>query len=123
MRDLFRSMRAEADLPLVKRGVDGLGVRVGYDVFPDDDGMVEPGGGMSVAPDDPQFLPRFCRPERLGGTGRHPLWRIAETDLSTELAHRMTSDRHGQIEPATKMPLATYESALTGTRPSWIEVP
>jgi hypothetical protein len=123
MRDLFRSMRASEGLPLVKSGADGLGVRVGYDIIPDDNELVEPGGGMSVTPDDPQFLPRFCRPERLGGTGRHPLWRIAEADLSAMLAHRMTDERHGQIEPAMKIPLSTYESALTDTRTFWVEVP
>jgi hypothetical protein len=119
MRNLFRGMKADGASPVVERSATGLGVRIGVDVAPAEDGMVGPGRGLSVAPDDPQLLPRFRRPEALGGTAKHPVWRIDEGDLPETLAHRLTSPTHGQVEPAHEVDLADYESALAATRELW----
>lgn len=54
-------MKADDGRPLVERSARALGVRIDEeprDVVPDEAGDVSPGRGMSVAPDDPLFLPQ-----------------------------------------------------------------
>ena len=71
----FRAMRAEPDgLPKVGRSSRELGVRIEgpiRDLPVGEDGMVEPEtGGMSVALDAAQNLPKPRLPRSLGGEGR-----------------------------------------------------
>lgn len=122
MRRLYRGMNSDGDHPRVERSAKGLGVRVGEagDVEPDAQGLVHPGAGMSVAPDDPLFLPGFRRPpEFLGGSAQHPVWGIWERDLPQELAVFIDRPGHGVIGPARAMPVADYETALAATQPNW----
>jgi hypothetical protein len=121
MRTLYRGMNSDGDHPRVERSAKGLGVRVGDDgdVEPDAEGLVYPGRGMSIAPDDPLFLPEFRRPREFLGSARHPVWGIAESDLPEELAVVIDNPEHGVIGPAEAMPLADYEAALASTQRSW----
>lgn len=72
---MFRAMKAETDgLPKVGRSGRELGVRIDgptRDLAVAQDGTVEPGtGGMSVALDAAQNLPKPRLPRSLGGEGR-----------------------------------------------------
>jgi len=114
-------MNPDGDHPRVERSAKGLGVRVGEDgdVQPDPNGLVHPGAGMSVAPDDPLFLLEYRRPPEFLGSARHPVWAISESELPGELVVAIDSPEHGVIGPARAMPLAEYEAALESTQPSW----
>jgi hypothetical protein len=114
-------MNADGDRPRVERSAKGLGVRVGDDgdVTPDAAGLVHPGAGMSVALDDPLFLPGWRRPSEFLGSARHPVWFLDETDLPQELDLVLDSPEHGVVGPASSMRLADYEAALASTQSSW----
>lgn len=101
----------------------GLGVRPSVDISVDDDGFVEPGEGMSVAQDSPDYLPEHRRPTSLGGDSDDPLWEIEEDDLGDALNYRLDEppEGHGVIEPAWRMGLEDYELALAETREVWTE--
>jgi hypothetical protein len=87
---MFRTMKIGDDgRPLVGRGRNKLGVKVSpplaeppplsateFDVYPDLEGFVGPGRGMSVAMDDPRNLPFFRKPRALGGESRLPLFQL-----------------------------------------------
>ncbi len=78
---------------------------------------------MSVAPDDPFLLDQHRRPPEFGGSGKDPLWEIADDQLPVELSFFADFIDHGVIQPARVMPLANYESALVGTRELWKLLP
>lgn len=121
MRSLFRGMKTDGQYPLVEASARGLGVRVGDDgdVHPDADGLIHPGAGMSVAPDDPLALPPFRRPIEFGGTGKDPVWFISEGALPNRLAFVPDTPDHGVVGPAVPMAPGAYEEALAGTRDAW----
>jgi hypothetical protein len=117
-------MTDDAGLPKVGRSARTLGVRLDKDISPDEHGNVRPQtGGLSVAPDDPRRLHPVRRPPTLGGRGRDPVWALDATRLPAMLEYRAdVPERHGLIEPARRMLLADYETALAGTRPLWMQV-
>lgn len=121
MRTLYRGMNSDGDYPRVERSAKGLGVRVGEDgdVHPDAEGLVNPGAGMSVAPDDPLFLPEYRRPAEFLGSAKHPVWAISENDLPEGLVVAIDDPEHGMIGPVRAMPLAEYEAALASTQSNW----
>lgn len=128
---LYRAMTPDSDRhPTVARQARALGVRVDgdvRDVFPDLNGYLRRGGGgMSVAPDDPWYLPAHRRPRRLGrGSTGHDedfVFSIDETSVETRgLAIRVDApDRsHALVEPSVAEPLGDYEARLAATRPAW----
>ena len=105
-----------------------LGARANIDIPVDEDGFVEPGtDGMSVSPNTPENLPFFRCPPEFGGTGKDPVW---ELDLLAEnsnnplrkLAYRADPkdpERHGFIEPASRMLFEEYQQALHETYDAW----
>ena len=111
-------------LPLVGRHARRLGVRVAglgvdkWDVNPDASGKVHPGMGMSVAVDEPHFLPKHRLPLSLGGDGRDPVFCLDWPPDVTGLA-LARNNSHGQIEPVVECTLGEFESALISTRPLW----
>ncbi|MEW5861386.1 MAG: hypothetical protein AB1861_29080 [Cyanobacteriota bacterium] len=125
LKPLFRGMMADGNQPKIHSSARGLGVRVGDDI------ELEPGdivamnkqgkpAGMSVAPDDPRYLPEHRRPAFFGGKGKDPVWRISDDQLGSELAYRQDSSRHGVIGPAKQgMVLAEYQNALASTQDKW----
>lgn len=119
-------MKPDGMHPLVEQSARGLGVRTDgdkADVRPDDDGNVQPGAGMSVAPDDPLLLQLHRRPPEYGGTGSDPVWEIADEALPDTLEYAADSLEHGVIEPAYTMPLPDYRIALGTTQVSWNRLP
>jgi hypothetical protein len=123
---IFRSMIEKADgLPELGRSARKLGVRTGDHTTPDilavnPGDIVLPGdGGLSVAPDDPMFLPRHRRAAILGATGVDPVWALDVSDLPAELALVRDSATHALIEALNAMTLAEYEAALAQTRVKW----
>jgi hypothetical protein len=125
---VFRVMlKAEGGEPLRGDGDCMLGARVPIDVKVDPDGQVHPDrGGMSVTPDDPARLPPHFRPVSLGGYGKLPVFGIGVARLGERLSYRPDPKkpaRHGFVEPALTMPLATYRTALAATAPAWEEFP
>ena len=117
---VYRSMIEGPDgLPLATPTARGLGVRE-WEIEVDDLGPVHPeGGGLSVAPNDPQNLPSHRRPPEHGGTGLDPVWALDPTELPEGLAYRQTSDTHGLVEPAESLYLGEYEEAIVDTRGTW----
>ena len=103
-----------------------LGVRPD-DIEVNESGHAHPGcGGMSVAPDDPAFLPPFLRPASIGGHGKLPVFVIDSNALREKLTYRpdpMKPKRHGFIEPVFAMLLAAYSAALAETASAWKVVP
>jgi hypothetical protein len=126
MRSLYRGMNADGDYPEVASSAKGLGVRTSgddADIVPDANGLVHPGAGMSVSPNDPNFLPRFRRPrEHGGGTAKHPVWAILEDELPDALVFVPDSPEHGVIGPVDSMPVEAYEAALAETQRAWRKV-
>ena len=101
-------------------GDSDLGVRSGIDVHPDEQGMVWPlRGGMSVAPDDPGYLPLHRRPPSLGGTGKRPVWKIQASTLPACLSLRLDRSDHGLIEPTEGIVLEAYRDNLFSTHRDW----
>lgn len=129
-RRLYRAMkRANDQKPLLGRTARTLGVRVqphgevsgegAADVYPDCAGYISPGRGMSVAMDDPSYLPRHRKPRSLGGEGRDPVFAL-RTDLITgALSLFEDAPPHAVIEPSERCRLTSYETALAHTRDSW----
>jgi hypothetical protein len=94
-------MKADGALPMVEQSGRGLGVRADgkhADVHPDAEGLVHPGAGMSVAPDDPMLLQQHRRPIEYGGTGDDPLWMIIDEDLSEEVTVQLRQAAWGGIQ-------------------------
>lgn len=128
---MFRAMRKAPDnLPEAGRSARTLGVRVAppaavpedppkFDVYPDANGDVDPRRGMSVALDDPRGLPKHRRPASMGGEGRDPVFSLLASQLGPGLKVYEDDAPHAVVEPAQRMSLVKYETALTATRPSW----
>jgi len=123
---LFRSMRESPDhLPKPGPSARLLGVRPGNDQTPDVSAiqptdMIHPGReGMSVAPDDPMFLPKHRRPSSLGGLGKEPVWYLESDDLGPDLEFLQERLEHGVIAPSKPMTLQEYQEALAKTRSRW----
>lgn len=128
MTILFRAMIEDVDgKPKVGPAATMLGVRAGQKVPPADviavleSDKVEPGYGLSVAPQDPLNLPIFRRPSEIGGgTGKFPVWFLDSDDLPAEL--EFFFDRpptHGLIQPSGRMTLQEFQLALEMTRELW----
>jgi hypothetical protein len=99
-----------------------LGVRSDDDL-PVVGGVVQPGkGGMSVAPDDPSYLPDHRRPPELGGMGKDPVWGISTDLLGLKLNFRQDKPGHGLFEPATEMSIIEFQEALADLAPRWFRI-
>lgn len=118
-RLLYRTMAENNAVPACRDSASGLGVRVSDVTFNDDGEVLPGGGGMSVTPDDPRDMPPRLRPEYLGGTGKHPLWRVVDSKLPTTLQFRQDDENHGVVEPASPMTLETCRKQLCDTAPLW----
>lgn len=118
-------MRADSTdgLPLVGTTARYLAVRPNVDIPVDRDGFVGPGtGGMSVSPPPITNLHPLRLPRAAGGFGRDPVFEVETDDLPEALAYRPDPDdpeRHGFIEPISRMPFEGYESAVRATRELW----
>jgi hypothetical protein len=135
---VYRAMVADGDRPKVGPSALALGARVPPDEHPDIvvgvEGMVEPRtGGMSVAPAW-RLLPVHRIPRRLrvkfpraAGKNESFLWRMGdgpfnEGPFSAQLFFRPDPEkpnRHGLVEPATRMHADDYQAALARTRDQW----
>lgn len=131
---IYRSMFEQDGKPQCGREKSRLGVRPGIDMKSAPDGTVRPGAkGMSVAP-SLGAMKDFLIPERLrdsileaeGATGDSDLrvWKMGkgpflDAPLTRQLALRVTSPTHGQVEPNAVMPSQVYEDALYSTRDAW----
>ena len=117
-------MKAEADmLPKVGRSGRELGVRIdgpARDLSVGDDGMVVPRtGGMSVALDAAQNLPKPRLPRSLGGEGRDPVFTMFTADVPQTLLLRTDRYPHALVEPSRRCLFPDFESDLAGTRSLW----
>jgi hypothetical protein len=117
-------MKTEADgFPRVGRSGRELGVRIEgptRDLVVGEDGTVEPGtGGMSVALDAAQNLPKPRLPRSLGGEGRDPVFTMSDADVPQSLLLRSDRYPHALVEPSRRCPFPDFESALASTRPIW----
>jgi hypothetical protein len=82
---------------------------------------------MSVAPGSPWNVPNHRRPRGMGrgSTGHNEdyVYGIEDAPVRAEgLAVRPDTKRplvHALVEPAVRMQLGDYETALTATRDSW----
>ena len=89
----------------------------------DPDDTVNPGEGMSAAPNDPANLGKNRRPPQLnGGTGKDPVWEIDTKDLGPNLEYVQDKPTHGVAAARVPMTLAEFEHALAATRPRWVRV-
>jgi hypothetical protein len=131
---VFRSMRIDAQRrPVIGRSKRCLGVVVADDpanapgALPDvhpQDGIVHPNGeGMSVALSSPWNLLDHRRPSGYWkGTGRDPIFELAEAAIPEALSLHPDSVTHAVIQPTASMPLERFEASLQETRPHWEEV-
>lgn len=121
---MFRAMKEDADgFPVIGRSSRTLGVRIEgpfRDIPVAVDGSVAPRtGGMSVALDAAQNLPKPRIPKSLGGEGRDPIFQMTCGSLPLTLIVRKKPYPHAYVEPRSRCPLAQFESALASTRHSW----
>lgn len=146
MPRVYRSMLDHAGSPLTGRGSNRLGVRVApdpnADVHPDENGIIQSGHGMSVAPNIaslrshhiPKRLKDNCnqlyRAQFRNATGNNSLtfWSFGEgafqagplTDYLELVPDQGTPVKHGEIGPITEINISDYEAALTATSNSWV---
>lgn len=119
---IYRSMRKSLDgLPAVGESSSTLGARAGIDIPVDVAGGVRPAtGGMSVAPDDPLWLPKARRPIALGGTGRHPVYSLPVTALHPDLVARVDRPpEHASVEPLAACSFEEFQAGIWSTRGRW----
>ncbi|HEX7448427.1 MAG TPA: hypothetical protein VF306_12820 [Pirellulales bacterium] len=134
---IFRVMTPDGDKPKVGNTARTLGVRLPPNPKPDielnSDGTVEPGrGGMSVSP-DLQSLPShrvpiryiMLKPDAQGRNKHDVCWRMGtgpfvDGVITDRLVLRLERDGHGFVEPAYRMSLSEYQSALAATQGDWI---
>ena len=121
---MFRAMKAEEDgLPQVGRSGRQLGVRIdgpNRDLIVGHDGLVDPGtGGMSVALDAAQNLPKPRLPKSLGGEGRDPVFTMFTIEVPEALLVRADHYPHALLEPSRRCHLRDFESNLASTRLLW----
>ncbi|MCO7224749.1 fibronectin type III domain-containing protein [Pleionea sp. CnH1-48] len=118
--NLYRGMKGDSNGPETGASARTLGARPDTDIPVDCKGCVHPDtGGVSVAPDTPQNLPRHRRPSEHGGTGKDPVWSIKSSQLGEKLKYVQDSDTHGTIQPSKSMRLEEYQEALSETKDSW----
>jgi hypothetical protein len=124
-------MTPDADgLPLVGRSARQLGIRLGRDVVPNDQGFVVPGGGgMSVATGSHWNLPAHRRPRMMGrGSSGNPsdcVYRVAlpfEVRFALEVREDDPEKHHALVEPGVPMTVSSFEGALAETRSAWQRV-
>jgi hypothetical protein len=112
--------------PVVGRSGRTLGVRIEgpiRDITIAEDGSVGPAtGGMSVALDRAQNLPKPRLPKSLGGEGRDPVFRMFSQALPLPLLVRTDRYPHACIEPRSRCLFTQFESDLTTTLHYWIKV-
>jgi hypothetical protein len=132
---IYRAMIEDKDgMPMLGLTALKLGVRTGVDIVPDQTGMVyrpafRPGdpNGLSCSPTI-QDLPVFLLPIEWGGSNRETVvWRIAISDIGTELAAQEdtppgANGRHISIGPSGPMLFADYLRAVQETRSRWVKV-
>ena len=127
---IYRAMTPDTDgLPRVGRSARQLGVRP-LDRLPHNDvsaanpgDTVNPGEGMSAAPNDPANLGKNRRPPQLkGGMGKDPVWEIDTADLGLNLEYVQDKPTHGVVAARVPMTLAELEQALAATRARWLRV-
>lgn len=129
---VYRSMFGENGVPRIGRSATALGVRIPTDIAPDANDRVAPGtGGMSVAPSW-RSLPSHRIPRRLrefapDATGNDKMfcWRygngeFASSSFAEDLNLSVSSQRHGNIEPACEMATARFEALLGATQTRWV---
>lgn len=124
---MFRAMKAESDgRPKIGRSSRELGIRIVgpiRDLPVGEDGMVEPEtGGMSVALDAAQNLPKPRLPRSLGGEGRDPVFTMPRTEIPETLILRVDRHPHAMVEPIRRCLLVEFESGLASTRTFWSKV-
>ena len=123
-KPIFRAMKEDRDgYPTTGSSSRTLGVRIDLpsrDILVEPDGTVSPGtGGMSVALDAAQNLPKHRLPKSLGGEGRDPVFKMSSAALSARLLVRTDRYPHAFVEPATVCLFEHYEKNLWGSRVSW----
>src|SRR5580700_8387349 len=121
---MFRAMKEEVDgLPKVERSGRGLGVRIVgpvCDLPVEKDGTVEPAtGGMSIALDAAQNLPKPRLPRSLGGEGRDPVFTMLAAGIPATLLLRVDRYPHALLEPGRRCLLSHFETSLASTRTLW----
>ena len=85
--------------------------------------MVEPEtGGMSVALDAAQNLPKPRLPRSLGGEGRDSVFALRRAEVPETLILRVDRYPHALVEPIRRCLLVEFESDLAGTRSFWRKV-
>jgi hypothetical protein len=124
IQSMFRAMIAELDgYPKMGRSSRTLGVRIdgpNRDILIAQDGTVSPStGGMSVALDAAQNLPKHRLPKSLGGEGRDPVFKMLSASLPVRLFVRPDRYPHGCVEPAAVCLFEQYEKNIWATRLSW----
>jgi hypothetical protein len=120
-------MKADRDgYPTTGHSSRTLGVRIdgpNRDIIVALDGTVSPEtGGMSVALDAAQNLPKHRLPKSLGGEGRDPVFTIPSAELADRLGVRPDRYPHAFVEPAAQCLFEEYERDLFETRLSWSNV-
>ncbi|HLX63461.1 MAG TPA: hypothetical protein VKX17_19480 [Planctomycetota bacterium] len=138
MPKIYRTMLPDSSGTKPKLGcVDGpgLGVRVppdpNADVFPDQNGDIMPQtGGMSAAPSVGEMLPHLI-PKRMkhvysqaNGSNKRDVWFMGEgpfanSEVAPSLKLRLTSSKHGLVEPDSKMPIGRFQILLSETQDQW----
>ncbi len=133
---IYRVMTPDSDRPKLGTTNRTLGIRLAPLKYKDiselnADGTVAPGqGGMSVGPRLVD-LPKFLVPERLRklvpgayGDDDDCCWSMGDGPfvdgvLNERLTLRVDRPGHGLIEPAFRMPVADFLTAIAATRDQW----
>ena len=129
---IYRAMIEDVDgLPMLGLVAVKLGVRPGVDIILDQQGAVHrprflPGqpNGLSCSPTIPD-IPFFALPIAWGGSHRRTVvWRIAPSDLGSELIAQedtppQRKGRHLSIGPSGTMTFNEYLRAVQATRVKW----
>ena len=124
---MFRAMKADVDgCPVIGPSSRTLGVRrdgPNRDIPIALNGTVSPGtGGMSVALDAEQNLPKHRLPKLLGGEGRDPVFRMLSASLPACLSVRVDRYPHAFVEPTWVCGFEQYQYDIAQTRPFWSKV-
>ena len=131
---IYRAMVEENGMPRLGASAATLGIRKGKDIVTDQADRVHrpaflPRGknGLSCSCTI-ESLPSFTLPVIWGGSNpKTVVWRIEETDLTTELIAQDDAipgkNRHISIGPATTMAYDDFVRAIEATRTMWKKVP
>lgn len=124
-------MKADGDKPRIGNSASSLGVRVGRDTFPDQDGNVGPdSGGMSVAPTleslPPMFVPRRLESQVPAADGPKNVvcWVMGEGPfedgpVTEDLILKVDGPTHGELLAARLMTLKDYQTSIARTQGVW----